>query len=106
MYAQSWGIVPNRHDAFLREISGEYSNSETGHVEAPNGWNGLISISSVDIARYAEEHGENLDDFKPGVYIVQINEQGIVWGHCYSTWAAASHDFALLEAAFAEWDES
>lgn len=101
-YANSIEELPERFDSALREVSMD-AHRVTGDVEAPMGWNALMGISSVDLETVAVRQGIDLRDFKPGVYIIKINSDGLIWGFRYGTESEAEANFAAIEEAYGNW---
>lgn len=92
-----------RHDSMLREFSTDVVEAQTGDVESPNGWIGLVTINTVLLETYAVTHGEDVRDFTPGVYLLRINSDGLIWGMRYATREKADSDFAALDVAYDTW---
>lgn len=100
-------VAAAQADPFLKEISMD-ADRDTGHVEAPTGWVAWVMVSSVDIARWVSREGDPwmsvTRNFAPGLYLVQIDNNGLVWGHHYGTTEKAEADFAVIEDEYAAWD--
>lgn len=80
--------APGRADSLLRYIANQDTGPWTaGHVEASTGWFMTTMIDSTDIAEYASEFGDpwitEQHNFEPGYYMIQINNDGLIWGHYY-----------------------
>ena len=106
MFPNAIEEMNSRFDGAFREMSLEYTREQTGEVDAPTGWVGLIMISSVDIEITAKSLGEDLREVPPGAYIVRINSDGLVWAFRYSSIERAINDFNNIAATYSEWLDS
>jgi hypothetical protein len=122
LFEHETGVSPARGDDFLKWIDEIYYESVTGSVESSTGWVDLIKIGPDLIALYVSALGDpwmsERRNFAPGWFLVQINDQGLAWGHEYGGFCdihqnfcadsfeemKVRHDMGVVERAYAEWD--
>lgn len=120
-YERADGTAPGRADQFLKWLDLDEYVADTGDVEQPLGWVGLIQITRDQIATWVSSQGDpwmsEARNFAPGWYIVRQDSNGLVWGmsyggfcdqhqaYCADTHAeeSARADFAEAEAVAAAW---
>lgn len=109
--------MPDRFDEFFRQLDPDRYEADTGEMEAPVGWIGLIEVTETDLMSYIERHGPQsasdhgtvsdlmADGLTPGWYIVRINSDGLIWAMSYRSgapaWECARADFAEAERTYA-----
>jgi hypothetical protein len=122
LFEHANSISAARGDSFLKWISPDYYESDTGHVESPMGHVALVKIDPTMIAQYANEMGDpwitERRNFQPGWFLIKMDWRGLVYGYEYGGFCdmhqdfcadsfeemKVRHDMAVIERAYAEWD--
>lgn len=106
-------VAPGRTDRFFKWLDEDEFVSTNGNVEAPTGWFGLLNLTREKIAEWVATDGDpwmsERRNFEPGWYIVNVNNDGLVWAHGYGedvtfNEEGARADYATLEARYSRWD--
>jgi len=105
MYSMTEKATSEEKMAFFRSIHPDYYVRETGNVDSPSGYFGLVRID--DKFRNDWENEVRViggissipDGIADGVYLVQIDSSGIVWA-----WQSESSDVSNDEALQANYD--
>lgn len=113
-YDRAKWTAAGRADDFLKWISPDYYEADTGSVEEPIGWVGLIKIDRTLIAEYVSTFGDpwmsEALNFEPGWYIVRQDDNGLVWGLGYGGWCnqhdAICYDTHAESSARADFEEA
>lgn len=96
-------------DSFFRGVSPGWYVTDDGTVEAPTGWFGLLRIdtefrqahSSTSIKR---ENSEMPEGHVPdGLYLVIIENSGVVWAYHSETEAEVLNRYAEMSREYSEW---
>ena len=106
-YERSKGIMPGEFDPFFKYVEPDFYEAETGNVESPLGWVGLLRVDQ-SLIESMETYAWPIDCPEEGWYIVRINDHGLVWGMTYGGTdtfpeEGARADFAEAEKVYAEW---
>ena len=76
-------------------------DAETGEVDAPTGWAGLVV---QDEAQAIESNRDLPVTIPAGTYmVIRTNDQGRVWTHVYLTAEEAQACFDEIESAYGDW---
>ena len=124
-YERAEFICSDRTDAFFKWLDLDEYKANTGSVEAPVGWVGLVCVTSDMIRTWVSSQGDpwmsERRNFDSGWYIVRQDDRGFLWAMSYGGGCdipghegelcadtrneeAARADFAEAEAVYAAWD--
>lgn len=78
LHDRSTSMATDRFFKFFDE--GVYEHT-SGEVDAPTGWFGLLMIDQHQRDCYGEDTGEVIPEVENGLYLVVINDQGLVWAY-------------------------
>jgi len=99
--------VSREAQAFFKSLPGEYFEKDSGNVEAPTCWFGLVEVDKEIRDLYLLDTPDEPvpDEVADGRYLVQIDNNGIVWAYQTDTDATdLGVEYMRLEQEFARWD--
>lgn len=107
-FGRAESVAAGHADPFLKWI--EDFEADSGNVEAPTGWFALVHITRGTVADWVSQEGDpwmsERRNFTPGWYILQVNHLGFIHGWYYADATAAERDYADLDRAYGEWENS
>lgn len=104
MYAMIDKSTTMESDSFFKSLTPDDYIDTDGNVEAPTGWFGLLCIDDA----FRDAYGKDTGNFVPasvhdGVYIVSIDNNGLVWAEQAPTVEATVANYNQMQHQYAEW---
>lgn len=98
---------------FKSIVSGGWANEDSGNVEAPTNWFARVCIHADEANEVRDAFAD--DAIRPsgtvirpeeivGHFLVEIDNNGLVWVYSYTDHLHLSHDYSVKEAEYIEWD--
>lgn len=88
-------------DTFFRGIEPDWYTQETGNVESPTGWFGVVTIDQEFRLNSGYEIPASVQD---GTYLVQITSSGVVFAWTVDVAALLMAAYSGMEQEYHEWD--
>lgn len=95
-------------DRFFKSIPADWFESDSGHVESPTNWFGLVEIDDDFRATWpSAEVGQDIPaSVENGLFLVSIDNNGLVWAEQADTDSATRANYAELCEQYAVWCDS
>lgn len=92
-------------DNFFKSIPEDLYEDTDGNVEAPTGWFGFLVVDDA----FRDAYGAETGDFVPasvqdGVYLVTVDNNGLVWAEQAPTVDATLENYREKIREYSKWD--
>lgn len=94
-------------DRFFKFFDEGVYEHTSGEVDAPTGWFGLLVIDRHQRDEYGKDTGDIVPEVADGLYLVVINDQGLVWAYQHESGDDEKlyEQFRSLQIDYSRWCE-